>query len=61
LANQIEGIELQAQLLLQRLEQQALLGQLLDDRGLALFTPPAAQEGIEAGVLLAHRLAAVIA
>ena len=60
-ANQIEGIELQAQLLLQRLQQQTLLGQLLDDRGLALLPPPAAQEGIEAGVLLAHRAAAVIA
>jgi hypothetical protein len=60
-ADQIEGIELQAQLLLQRLQQQALLGQLLDDRRLALLPPPAAQEGIEAGVLLAHRAAAVIA
>ena len=59
--NQIKGIELQSQLLLQRLQQQPLLGQLLDDRGLALLPPPAAQEGIEAGVLLAHRAAAVIA
>ena len=55
-ADQVEGIEVLADLLCERIERQALVLQLLDDRLLAFGCLPAPQEVVEAGEALLQRL-----
>ena len=60
-ADQVEGIEVLAQLLGDRVERQALGLQLLDDRLLALRRLPALEEVVEAGEALLQRLLGEVA
>ena len=53
MADEVEGVEVLADLLGQRIEQQALGGQFFDDGLLALGRVPALEEIVEAGEALA--------
>ena len=60
-ADQVEGVEVLAQLLRKRIERQALGFQFLDDRLLALGRFPALEEVVEAGEALLQRLLGEVA
>ncbi len=60
-ADQVEGVEVLAHFLGQRIEQQAFVLQFLDDGLLALGAVPASEEIVEAGEALAERLLRVVA
>ena len=59
-ADEVEGVVVPADLLGQLVEEDALLGQLLDDGLLAVSLVPGVEERVEGGVRLAHRLARVV-
>ena len=60
-ADQVEGVEVLADLLGERVERQALGGQFLDDRLLAVGGLPALEEIVEAGEALLQRLLGEVA
>ncbi len=60
-ADEVEGVEVLAHFLGQRIEQQAFILQFFDDGLLALGSVPASEELIEAGEALAERLLRVVA
>ena len=60
-ADEIEGVEVLAHFLGQRIEQQAFVLQFFDDGLLALGSVPASEELVEAGECFAERLLRVVA
>ena len=61
MADEVEGIEVLADFLEQRFEQQPFVGQFFDDGLLALGGFPAAEEIVEAGEALLERLSGEVA
>ncbi len=60
-ADQVEGVEVFADFFQQRVEQEPFFGQFFNDDFFTLGSLPAAQKFVEAAVVLADGLAAVVA